>query len=426
MAGRVVDRRLVGAPVPRAAAPVAVHRRVEAHVQPVVVRRRPEPDAHEDRVPVRVGDVLGLDPILAAPRRRRDLARHAAGVALRLHRVAHVARLQVGERGAVGDDVLERLDVRVVDRRVVDVAQDAVRNRVPDLRGRVAGGAEAVLPREAEVRQRAGAVRGALSALGDDREDVRRPVVGERDLRVGDRDRERDVRPAGDAALTVVLVPALVDRHLRLVRARGQRRRHEREDPVAVRVLEPGAEAAGIPVGRASELGLEASGRDRDHRALVVGDPVALVVVVELDARVRGEAERDVGAVLLRVEAVVLGPRVVQGGLVLVVPGRQRERPLPDVVARVVGEVRRRAGRIPVAGAAELRLQRAGDRDRRRVRRMRCRRSGKQHERGPGERQHHRAALAQSGQVTRHPRSGTSDPRAPHLAPSIRPARRTG
>ena len=153
---------------------------------------------------------------------------------------------------------------------------------------------------------------------GDDRENVRRRVVGEGDLRVVDRDGERDVRPARDAALAVVLVPALVDRDLRLVGARGQRRRLEGVDPVAVGVLEPGAEAARIPVARAAELGLEASGRDRDHRALVVGDPVALVVVVELDARARGEVERDVGAVLLGVEAVVLGPRVVQRGLVLV------------------------------------------------------------------------------------------------------------
>ena len=244
---------------------------------------------------------------------------------MRLHRVGHVPRLQVGERGAVGDDVLEGLDVGVVDRRVVDVAEDAVRDRVPDLRSPVAGGAEAVLAREAEVRERARAVRRARGDLGDDREYVRRRVVGERDRRVVDRDGERDVRPARDAALTVVLVPGLVDRHLRLVRALGQRRRHEGVDPVAVRILEPGAEAARIPVARAAELGLEASRRDGDHGGLVVRRPVALVVVVELDARRRGQRERDVGAVLLGVKAVVLGPRVVQRGLVLVARRRAAE-----------------------------------------------------------------------------------------------------
>ena len=67
------------------------------------------------------------------------------------------------------------------------------------------------------------------------------------------------------------------------------------------------------------------------------------------------------------VEPVVLVPRVVERGLVLVVAGGQRERALPHVVARVVRQVRRRAGRIPVARAADLRLKRAGDRHRRRV-----------------------------------------------------------
>ena len=219
IARRVVDRGPVGAAVPRAAASVAVHRRVEAHVQPQARDRRPELDVHEHRVAAGVGHVVGLDPVLAVPRSRDHGARHAAGVGMRLHRVGHVPRLQVGERGAVGDDVLERLDVGVVDRRVVDVAEDAVRDRVPDLRGPVAGGAEAVLAREAEVRERARAVRRARGDLGDDREDVRRRVVGERDRRVVDRDGERDVGPARDAALAVVLVPGLVDRHLRLVRA---------------------------------------------------------------------------------------------------------------------------------------------------------------------------------------------------------------
>src|SRR5262249_57751554 len=106
-----------------------------------------------------------------------------------------------------------------------------------------------------------------------------------------------------------------------------------------------------------------------DGRGVVVGDPVGLVVVVELDARVGGEIEGDVGAVRDGVEAVVLVPGVVERGLVLVASGGQREGSLPDVVARVVGQVRGRARGIPVAPAARLRLQGTGDRDRRRARR---------------------------------------------------------
>ena len=316
MAGRVVHRGGVGAAVAGTATAVAVDRRVEADVEPVARIARLELDAHQHRVPVRVGDVPGLDPVAPALRRRRDLADHASGVVNRPHGVGHVARLQVGEGRSVGDDVLERLEVRVVDGRVVDVAQDAVRDRVPDLRARVPRGAEAVLAREVEVRERAGAA-GRAGDGGGDGQDVRRSVVGESHLRARDRNVEHDVRPVRDPALAVVLVPALVDRDLPLVRALRQRRRLERVDPVAVGVLQPGAEAARIPVGRTAELGLKASRGDGDDRAPVVRAPVALVVVVELDTRRRGEVERDVRAVCLRVSAVVLVPRVVEGGLVL-------------------------------------------------------------------------------------------------------------
>jgi hypothetical protein len=65
-----------------------------------------------------------------------------------------------------GDDVLQRLDVRVVDRRVVDVAEHAVRDREPHLRRRVACGAEAVLARQVEVGQRARPVRGVAQRRG--------------------------------------------------------------------------------------------------------------------------------------------------------------------------------------------------------------------------------------------------------------------
>ena len=102
---------------------------------------------------------------------------------------------------------------------------------------------------------------------------------------------------------------------------------------------------------------------------MVVGDPVGLVVVVELDARSLRQGEGDVVAAQYRVEAVVLVPGVVERSLVLIVPGRERERPLPDIVGRVVREVRRRTGGIPVARAARLRLQVADDRHRCRIRR---------------------------------------------------------
>ena len=238
------------------------------------------------------------------------------------------------------------------------------------------------------MRERPGAVLRAARVHGRHGQQVRRRVEREGDVRVVDRDVERDVRAAGSSALAVVHVPALVDRHLRVVGAGVERGRLERVTAVAVGVLEPRAEAVRLPVGRAAELGLEVAHGDRDHGAVVVRDPVALVVVVELDARVGSERERDVRPAGLRVQPVVLVPRVVQRSLVVVAPGRDKERALPDVVGGVVREMRRGAGWIPVARTPELRLQRAGDRDRGRVRRVRRRgRDQGQPERGEREQQ---------------------------------------
>ena len=379
MAGGRVRHRRIGAAVPAPAAAVAVHRRVEAEVELQVVRLllRLEGHRHQERVRGGIGDVVGHDPVPPTRRGRRDTAAHSRSSVQRLDRVRGVAALNIGEGRTVGDDVAQRLDVRVVDRRVVDVAQHAARDREPDLRRRVARRPQAVLAGEVEMGKRAGR---ALWVGHRDSQDMRRGDVAEGDLRMVGRNRERDVRSARDTALAVVLRPILVDRHLRLIGARRKRSRLERVDPVAVRVLEPGTETARVPVARATELRLEAPCSNRDHRALVVGDPVALVVVVELDTGIRGQIERNVRPAQLRVQAVVLRPRVVQRRLVLIGPRRQRERPLPHIVVRVVGEMRHRARRIPVARAAGLRLERTGDRDGRRIRRVRRRRSGEQHQ----------------------------------------------
>ncbi len=108
----------------------------------------------------------------------------------------------------------------------------------------------------------------------------------------------------------------------------------------------PRARIAGspaIPVTGAAQLGLEASWCHGDHRVDVVGDPVRLVVVVELDAGGARKRQRDVRPAGCGMEAVVLIPRVVERSLVLVVPDGQREVALPHIVACVVREVGGRA-----------------------------------------------------------------------------------
>ena len=91
------------------------------------------------------------------------------------------------------------------------------------------------------------------------------------------------------------------------------------------------------------------------------------VVVEELDGRRRVEGERDVGAIGLTAQPIVLVPRAVQRGLVLPVPRRQIEAPLPHAVVLVEAEVRELALREPVGGARQLLLEAARHRDRRRL-----------------------------------------------------------
>src|SRR5205814_160364 len=115
----------------------------------------------------------------------------------------------------------------------------------------------------------------------------------------------------GHAALAVVLVPAFVDGDLRLVAAVRDGGGVEGVDAVAVDVLQPGAEAAWVPIAGAAECVLEAAGDGGDNRVFVVSDPVALMVVIELDARSARQIERDIIAAGHGVQAVVLGPAIV-------------------------------------------------------------------------------------------------------------------
>ena len=157
------DVTAVGAAVPRAAATVAAQRGVEADVEPVVARvvpaERLEAGAHQHRRPGGIGDIVGDDPVAAAPGCRGDAAGERTLVE-RPDRVGHVARLQVGERAPVRHDELEGLVVGRVVRGEVDVAEHPVGNGEPDLRAPVAGGPDAVLARQVEVRQRPRPVAG--------------------------------------------------------------------------------------------------------------------------------------------------------------------------------------------------------------------------------------------------------------------------
>src|SRR5690606_30511203 len=113
------------------------------------------------------------------------------------------------------------------------------------------------------------AVLTAATALDVDGEHLGGRVPAERDGGAA-RDGERDVVAVQRAAGAVVLGPAFVDGDLGFVVACGDRGGLELVGAVAVGVLQPGAEAIGLPVTGAAELALEAAGGGGDDRADVV------------------------------------------------------------------------------------------------------------------------------------------------------------
>src|SRR5260370_41180262 len=106
MAGRAVDRRGVATAIAGAAPSVAVHARIEAHVNlEGGARQDVDANLHQERVASRVGEVVGYDAVRAALRGRGDRAFHTTWV-YRAHAVRHGTALHIGQRRAVSDDVI--------------------------------------------------------------------------------------------------------------------------------------------------------------------------------------------------------------------------------------------------------------------------------------------------------------------------------
>src|SRR5690606_18042350 len=127
------------------------------------------------------------------------------------------------------------------------------------------------------------AVLAAAATIDVDGEHLGGRIPAERDRGTGG-DGGGDVGSVQCATGAVVLGPAFVDGDLGFVVARGDRGGLELVGAVAVGVLQPRAEAIGLPVTGAAELALEAACGGGDDRGDVVGDPVGGVVVIELHA----------------------------------------------------------------------------------------------------------------------------------------------
>ena len=112
----------------------------------------------------RVGDI-GLGQAIVARFGRVDLLIGQRARVGQPHGMDGVGDLAVHEGGAVGDGEVERAHIGGVAARVIDFAQRAVGQRVPDFGVRACGGAEALLVAGGPVRRAAGPA-GGLSLVG--------------------------------------------------------------------------------------------------------------------------------------------------------------------------------------------------------------------------------------------------------------------
>ena len=138
----------------------------------------------------------------------------------------------------------------------------------------------------------------------------------------------------------VVDVPALVEGDFGFVVASGDGGGEELVTAVAIGVLQQRTQTIGLPIARAADFILEIAGHIGDEAVDAVADPAGFVVVPEGDGAIFGHFQRDVGAVIFGVEAVVVFPGSVEGGFVFVAAGGEVEDGRPQII---VGD-RRRVG----------------------------------------------------------------------------------
>ena len=163
MASGVVVSAGVSTAVPTATTAIAIDAGIVAHIKSIggqIAYERYEVDIHDQRVPIRIGQVVSYDAILSAFGGCRYLAVKGVRIlAERLHGIGGIACLQVGEGAAICNDILKSLDVSIVYGGVVDIAEDSIGNREPDFGGRIASGAKTILACEVEVGERFRAIR---------------------------------------------------------------------------------------------------------------------------------------------------------------------------------------------------------------------------------------------------------------------------
>src|SRR5437867_1373575 len=109
-----------------------------------------------------------------------------------------------------------------------------------------------------------------MTVPGANRQDMRYGVVAEGHIRIVDRHSERNVRSTRHAVLTVIHIPAFVERHLAFVATFRKGSSLKRMNAITIRVLQPRAQTIWLPVARAAQLRLETARGNGDHRILVI------------------------------------------------------------------------------------------------------------------------------------------------------------
>src|SRR5438105_1574100 len=115
-------------------------------------------------------------------------------------------------------------------------------------------------------------------------------IIDECNRRAANINCKGNVRPVLNSISPVVFVPSLVDRCFSFITACRDGSGCETVDSIPIRVLKPGTQATWVPIAGAANLALKTSGDCRDNGSFVVGDPVAFMIVIELDTGIRTQS----------------------------------------------------------------------------------------------------------------------------------------
>src|SRR5690606_9679194 len=131
---------------------------------------------------------------------------------------------------------------------------------------------------------------------------------------------------------TIVYIPAFVDGNFSFVIPGRQAGGAEAVAAIAIRVLQPGAQAGRIPISATTQLGLVTTRYGSDYGVDVVGDPMCVMGIIKLDWTGVGDIQGNIGAAWRCVQAIIFIPGIIQRGFIFVSAGGYIPAGLPDLI----------------------------------------------------------------------------------------------